>query len=120
MKIKDRLTRRPESFPGQKNFPESPTIPGQDFTVQEIVRLYTRGVKPLEHYIGEDLSQFQNMSFIDKTEYLKNLASQNSITKYRVNERLRQMSDEKKKAELKDQIIAEMRQAIKNTPTEET
>lgn len=120
MKIKDRLTRRPESFPGQKNFPESPTIPGQDFTVQEIVRLYTRGVKPLEHYIGEDLSQFQNMSFIDKTEYLKQLASQNSLARYRVAERLRAMQEEKKTADIKEQVIAEMRQAKQNTPTEET
>lgn len=119
MKINDRLTRRPESFPGQKNFPDSPTIPGQDFTVQEIVRMYTRGIKPLEHYIGEDLSEFQKMSFIDKTEYLKELQKTNHLARYRVNERLKQMKHEKETELLRDQIIAEMRES-KQESTQET
>jgi len=109
MKIKDRLFRRPELFKGQSKFPDSPTIPGQDFTVQEIVRQYTRGIKPLHHYIGDDFSEFQTMSYIDKVDYLKQLSAQNNLAKLRVNEELRKMADQKRQDDLKTQIIAEMR-----------
>lgn len=108
--IKDRLYRRPETFPGQKNFPPNPTIPGQEFTVQEIVRQYTRGVKPLHHYIGEDFSQFQTMSHIDKVDYLKNLARENSLARYRVQEELTRLRNAKEEETIRARVIEEMRQ----------
>lgn len=68
---------RPTEFKGQSGFPKSPTIPGQDFTPQEIVRNFVQpAVKPAHFFSKEDLHKLQTMSKLDQLDAYKQLQSE--------------------------------------------
>lgn len=66
---------RPAGFVGQQNFPKSVTIPGQDFTPQEIVRNYVQSaVKPIPIYSNEPIHSYATMNNLDKYDLARSNA----------------------------------------------
>lgn len=116
MKLHNQFKQRPTNFPGLITTGKSVTIPGQDFTPQEIIRSFTQGRHlPETQYIDAPISQFTRMSIQDKMDYLSNLQQTNNEQKKQVELQLSQLKRqqflEKQKeneAHLREQIKKEL------------
>lgn len=118
--FKGRYAQRPENFPGLITIKQSMTIPGQDFTVKEILRKFVTGV-PIQNatYLDFEKDKFDKMSKIDKADFLQNLSKENMQTSIQINntkQKLQHVLDEKRKLENNMQLEKEIREKIKFEP----
>jgi len=75
--VRDRLTRKPSVFKGEVNTKRSVTIPGQDITPSEIMRLYARE-RPKPFYSDLNLHEIRSMNIMDKMDFLRNLEQESA------------------------------------------
>lgn len=116
MQIRTQFKNRPKSYPGLITVGKSVTIPGQDFTPQEIIRSFTQGRHlPETQFIDAPVSQFARMDIQDKMDYLKNLQKTNQEQQKQVQNQLKQLQQnlllaKQKEAEekLREQIQKEL------------
>lgn len=116
MKLHNQFKQRPTNFPGLITKGKSVTIPGQDFTPQEIIRSFTQGRHlPETQYIDAPISQFTRMSIQDKMDYLRNLQQTNNEQKKQVDLQLSQLKrqqfleqQKEHEAHLREQIKKEL------------
>lgn len=114
---------RPTDFKGQSGFPKSPTIPGQDFTPQEIVRNFVQpAVKPAHFFSKEDLHKLQTMSKLDQLDIYRQLQSELVDGNDMYNELQKQSKLERYNAmiEAKAKELLDKKQSNEPNPTPET
>lgn len=116
MQLRNQFKLRPKSYIGLTTKGKSVTIPGQDFTPQEIIRSFTQGRNlPPTQYIDAPVSQFARMSIQDKMDYLKNLQRTNNEQKIQVEQQINKLKSanalkkqQDHEAQLREQIQKEL------------
>lgn len=118
LKIRNQFFNQPKDFIGLITTQKSCTIPGQDFTPQEILRNFTQGRHAPEHqFLDAPVHSFTTMSIQDKMDYLKNLAQTNNEQKTQISLKLKQVAKDfqlKQKAEQDALLKEKLKKEIKN------
>lgn len=117
MKIKNQFFNQPRPVIGLLTTEKSVTIPGQDFTPQEIIRSFTQGrLLPNPEFTTIPVHSFMRMDIQDKMEYLKQIRITNQEHKFQVQEKIKQLSNDlkienakKENAKLRNEIETELK-----------
>lgn len=119
--IYDRFNNKPRSK-GQVFTKKSMTIPGQDLTIQEIMRRYTQGGPVGQVYLEQDISQFDRMDAMEKIDHLRQLQNTNKQMSNDIQLTINRLqitaAKDRKIAEvqaIRDQTIKEIREKTKET-----
>lgn len=118
MKIKNQYFNQPDHFKGLTTKGKSVTIPGQDFTPQEIIRSFTQGrVLPQPEFTTVPVHSFMQMNIQDKMDYLKQIRITNQEHKFQVEQKIKDLSKKlhaeeaaKKEKQLRTEIEAQLKQ----------
>lgn len=117
-KIKNQFFNKPSVQTGYITHKKSVTIPGQDFTPQEILRQFTQGRHlPDNVFTDVPVDSFKKMSIQDKMDYLRSLTRTNAEQRTQITNKLKSLHSEftikqQKEAEqkLRDKIKKEIRE----------
>lgn len=106
--------------PGQKFTKPSVTIPGQDYTPQELWKRFRSGVEiPQQVYSDQNISQFERMSTVDKIDYLQQLKNRNTMAKDAISAQIKSLQEKHKIEELNRRTI-EHQNALSNNANDAT
>jgi hypothetical protein len=112
-KIRNQFFNQPKEMPGLFTYKKSVTIPGQDFTPQEILRNFTQG-RHLPHSIFTDIpvDSFTKMNIQEKMDHLRSLSATNKEQKTQVQNQLKKLQ-EKQNKEIQQKQQEELTEKIK-------
>lgn len=115
--IFDRIFKRPITFKGLHCKPENNVIPGQEVSIQQIVKDWTLKGTTQHIYHEANIHKFQHMDIIEKIDYVNQIKKDNFHKSLEVKNQLSEINKEKmdalnkaSKEKLTQQIREELQQ----------